>query len=264
MSVNSFPEPPERTFRPRVIPVLLLKDGLLYKTHRFKDAKYIGDPLVAVKIFNDKSADEIAILDIGATPEGRGPDFELVERIATECFMPMAYGGGVSTLEHARRLVGIGAEKVIVCTHALAKPVLVSSIADAIGSQSTVVCLDVKRDLLGRRRVMGRGGRDRTSGDPVALARRMEQAGAGELIVQSVDRDGTLSGYDLALVRSVAEAVEIPVIALGGAAREEDFQAAIHHGASAASAGAMFVFQGPHRAVLITYADERRLEALLG
>jgi cyclase len=249
-------------FRPRVIPVLLLKDQLLYKTRKFKQPKYVGDPRVALKIFNDKGADEIAVLDIMATIERRRPDFELLEEIADECFMPMAYGGGVADLEDIRRLIRIGVEKVIVSTHAIEEANFVSAMAEEIGSQSTVVCMDVKKGFWGGEHVMTHGGRCRTKWDPIELAQRMAEAGAGEIIVHSIDRDGTFDGYDLPLIQRVSEAVEIPVIALGGAGREEDFVAAVEHGASAVAAGSLFVFQGPHRAVLITYPDDKKLQTL--
>ena len=253
-----------KTFRPRVIPVLLLKDGLLYKTERFRNAKYVGDPRVAVKIFNDKGADEIAIIDILATREGRQPDFQLIEEIAGESFMPLGYGGGIRTREEVRRILGLGAEKVIINTRAVDDPDFVRAVSGDNGAQSITVCLDVKKDLFGRPRAMTHCGQTKTSWDPVELAQRMEDAGAGELIVQSIDREGTMSGYDLKLTRSVADAVTIPVIALGGAGSEQDLAWAVKDGgASAAAAGAMFVFQGPHRAVLITYPDETRLGALL-
>jgi cyclase len=253
-----------KTFRPRVIPVLLLKDGLLYKTEKFRNPKYVGDPRVAVKIFNDKGADEIAIIDILATREGRQPDFQLIEEIAGESFMPLGYGGGIRTRGEVRRILSLGAEKVIINTRAVEDPDFVRAVSEDNGAQSITICIDVKKDLFGRSRAMTHCGQTKTSWDPAELAQRMEEAGAGELIVQSIDREGTMSGYDLKLTRSVAEAVAIPVIALGGAGSEQDLARAVKDGgASAAAAGAMFVFQGPHRAILITYPDDARLGALL-
>jgi len=254
-----------RSFRHRVIPVLLLRHGLLYKTEKFRNPKYVGDPRVAVKIFNDKGADEIAVLDIMATRENREPDYRLIEEIAGESFMPLAYGGGVRTPEQVRTILGLGAEKVVINTQAIEDPDFVRTVSDDNGAQSITVCIDVKRDFFGRVRVTSRCGQNKLSQDPVVLARRLEADGAGEIIVQSIDRDGTMSGYDIKLIRSVAEAVDVPVIALGGAATEQDLVRAVREGgASAVAAGAMFVFQGPHRAVLITYPDDERIGALLG
>jgi cyclase len=254
-----------RTFRHRIIPVLLLRNGLLYKTEKFRNPKYVGDPRVAVKIFNDKGADEIVILDILATRENREPDYRLIEEIAGESFMPLAYGGGVRTREQVRKILALGAEKVVINTQAIEDPGFVKAVSDDNGAQSITVCIDVKRDFFGRIRVATRCGQNKINQDPVALARRMEAEGAGEIVLQSIDRDGTLSGYDIKLIRSVAQAVDVPVIALGGAATEQDLVRAVREaGASAVAAGAMFVFQGPHRAVLITYPDDERISELLG
>lgn len=252
-----------RRHRPRAVPVLLLKGGLLYKTVKFKNAKYVGDPRIAVKIFNDKGADELILLDITATPEGRRPDFKLIEEIAGECFMPLAYGGGIRTIEDAQTIFKIGVEKIVLNTYAVETPAFVTEAARINGSSSVVICIDAKRDALGRYRVCTRSGTQRTGLEPVSFAKQMEAAGAGEIIINSVDRDGTGEGYDLALTRSVADAVKIPVVACGGAGRVEHLRMAVREaGASAAAAGSLFVFQGPHRAVLITFPDDEELEAL--
>lgn len=248
---------------PRVIPCLLLRGLGLVKGTRFKDHKYIGDPINAVRIFNEKEADELIFLDITATPEGRTPPLDLIEKIADECFMPFGVGGGITRVEQVREILHGGAEKVVVNTGAAENPGLVRAIAERFGSQSVVVSVDVKRTLLGRYVVYTRCGRQSTGRDPVEYARSMEAAGAGELLVNSMDRDGTLEGYDLELVRRVAEAVSIPVIASGGAGRLGHFREALTEGrASAAAAGAMFVFHGPKRAVLIDYPDREDLERL--
>lgn len=253
-----------RVFRPRVIPVLLLNRGLLYKTRAFSKPTYIGDPRNAVRIFNEKGADEIALLDIGATPEQREPDYETIAEIVSEAFMPLAYGGGINSLDQAKRILDIGVEKLVLGASAARDPALVEQVAAYSGSQSVTVCIDVKSGILGRRQVVTHSGRKKTGIEPVALARQVAAAGAGEIIVQSVDRDGAMQGYDLALVRQVAEAVNIPVVALGGAGRDEDLAQVVREGgASAAGAGAMFVFQGAHRAVLISYPDDSRLQMLM-
>ncbi|HYM37644.1 MAG TPA: AglZ/HisF2 family acetamidino modification protein [Nitrospiraceae bacterium] len=253
-----------RTPRPRVIPVLLLKENVLYKTVRFRNATYVGDPRIAVKIFNDKGADEIVLLDIAATCERRKPNFKLIGEIAGECFMPMAYGGGVREIDDVRTILKLGVEKVVINTAAVENPGFVTEAARINGSSSVVVSIDARRTLFGRYRVCTHAGTRRTSLDPVAFARRMAEAGAGEILINSIDRDGTLKGYDLSLTRSVADAVDVPVVACGGAGSVEDFRTVFRETpASAAAAGSFFVFQGPHRAVLITYPTEE-LEVLFG
>lgn len=249
--------------RTRVIPCLLLKNGGLVKTRGFAEPKYVGDPINAVKIFNEKEVDELVFLDISATPAGRPPSFELIRDIAAEAFMPFAYGGGVTSVEEVKRLVGLGAEKVVVDSAAVARPELVREAAEVVGSQSLVVAIDVKRSLLGRYEVVTHSGARRAGLDPVAWAQQVESLGAGEILVNSVDRDGTMKGYDLALLRKVTSAVRVPVVACGGAGGLADLRAAVAEGgASAVAAGSLFVFHGKHRAVLITYPDYRELEQL--
>jgi cyclase len=239
--------------RHRVIPCLLLKGGGLVKTTKFKDPKYIGDPVNAIRIFNEKEVDELIVLDIEASQHGREPNYALIEEFAGECFMPLAYGGGVSTVEQAKALIARGVEKLCIQTAALEDLGIVRQIADRFGSQSVVVSVDVKRGLLGTCRMYS-GARKRTLDgawpDFVGAAAR---AGAGEIFLTAVDRDGTLSGMDVDLIREAAAACSIPIIAAGGAATLPHMRAAVDAGASAIAAGAMFVFHGPHRAVLITY-----------
>ncbi len=247
--------------RTRIIPCLLLKNRGLVKTVRFASPTYLGDPVNVVRIFNDKEVDEIVLLDIMATPERRTPNLDLVAEIASECFMPMGYGGGVRDLDTIRAVLATGVEKVIINTKAAEDPDFVRQAADQVGSQSLVVSIDVRRTLLGGQQVVTRGGRTRTRREPVEYALQMEASGAGELMVTSVDRDGTFTGYDLDLIRRVSQAVRIPVIACGGAATNDDLRAAVLDGhASAAAAGSMFVFQGRHRAVLITYPGPKELD----
>ena len=249
--------------RPRVIPALLLMNGLLYKTVRFKAPKYVGDPRIAVKIFNDKCADEVVLLDIRASLEGREPDFRLIEEIAGECFMPMAYGGGVRDVETARRLFSLGVEKVIVNSAALADPQLIERLCERFGAQSVVAAIDIKRDWLKRPRVVTHSGTRRAEVDPLQWAVRLEALGAGEILLNSVDRDGTFQGYDLALVSHIAHAVNVPVVACGGAGSIEDCARVVRQaGASAAAAGSIFVFQGVHRAVLISFPPDAALARL--
>ncbi|NVB78321.1 MAG: imidazole glycerol phosphate synthase subunit HisF [Kofleriaceae bacterium] len=244
---------------PRVIPCLLLRGSGLVKTERFADPKYVGDIINAVKIFNDKEVDEIIILDIEAH-KGRGRiNWELVTKTATEAFMPMCYGGGVTSLDEIKRLFKAGIEKVSINTASHSDPRLIESAAKTFGSQSIVAGIDVKKGFLGRYAVVSHGGDKKQSTDVVHWAKTVERAGAGEILLNSVDRDGTRSGYDLELVRLVTSAVRIPVIACGGAGKVEHFAQAIASGASAVAAGSLFVFHGPHRAVLITYPERTEL-----
>lgn len=248
----------------RVIPVLLLRGDGLVKTVKFKDAKYVGDPINAVRLFNDLEVDELTILDIDATAKGREPPFERIAEIAGEAFMPICYGGGVTRFDQARRLFKSGVEKVALTTALIDTPGLVREIADTFGEQAVVAGIDVKRDLFGRQRAMIRAGSGKTGLDPVELAKRAADLGAGEILVQSIDRDGTYQGYDLDLVKAVSAAVPIPVIAAGGAGGLPDLRKAIDAGASAAAAGSLFVYKGPHRAVLINYPSQSELRTLLG
>jgi len=224
------------------------------KTVRFREPRYVGDPINAVRIFNDKQADEIAVLDIRASVEGRRPDEKAIAAIVSEAFMPVAYGGGVVSVETAVRLIQIGVEKVIVNTAAVERPALVAEIADHLGSSTIVVSIDGARRPDGSYEVFTRDGTHASGTDVVAHAEEMARLGAGELLLTSVDRDGTMTGYDLDLVAQVAGAVPIPVVASGGAGTTADLVAAIREGgAAAAAAGSLFVFHGRHRAVLITY-----------
>lgn len=243
----------------RVIPCLLLRGGGLVKTVRFRDPVYVGDPINAVRIFNEKEVHELAVLDIEASRRRRGPDFALLERICCEAFMPMAYGGGLRTVEDVRRVLELGFEKAVINTTALADVSFFARVAELCGSQSVVASVDVKKDLFGRRRVYGHFRGRCINASPAKYAVAAEQAGAGEILLTSVDRDGTQAGYDLDLVREVSTAVGVPVIACGGAGRVEDFALAVKAGAAAAAAGSLFVFHGPHRAVLITYPTPAEL-----
>jgi imidazole glycerol-phosphate synthase subunit HisF len=237
----------------RVIPCLLLKGTGLVKTIRFKDPKYVGDPINAVKILNDKEVDELIFLDITASREGKGPAFATIEDIASECFMPVAYGGGISTASEAQRIVAIGIEKIVLNTAALRTPALVTELSGRIGASSTVVAIDVKKDLLGRYRVYDAARQKTTGTSPVDHAQRMVAAGAGEIFINDVNRDGTGTGFDLGLVGLITSAVDVPVIVCGGAGGLQDLRQARDAGASAVAAGSLFVYMGKHRAVMINY-----------
>lgn len=237
----------------RVIPCLLLRNGGLVKSVKFKNYRYVGDPINAVRIFNDKEVDELVFLDIGARAANSGPNFELLADIASEAFMPFGYGGGIRDFDDVKRLYALGVEKVILNTVAHESPDLVSRTADLAGSSGVVVSVDVKKSLFGNYSVVTRCGTSETSAHPVEYAKKMEALGAGELLLNSINRDGTMEGYDLDLVKQVAHAVSIPVVAVGGAGNIEHFKDAVGVGASAVGAGSMFVFHGKHRAILITY-----------
>jgi cyclase len=249
--------------RVRVIPILLLKNNGLYKTLKFKDPKYIGDPINAIRIFNEKLVDELCFLDITVSKGNKEPKFEIIKDIASECFMPLSYGGGVNSLEMIREILNVGVEKVSINTQAFKNPNLIKEAATFFGSSTIVVSMDVKKNIFGKYQVYINGGEEKTNVDPIEWAKKIESLGAGEILLNSIDRDGTLEGYDINLIKSVTSVVNIPVIAAGGASSLQDFSRAIHEGKSAAvAAGAFFVFQGRHRAVLITYPNESEIEQL--
>jgi cyclase len=245
-------------FRPRIIPVLLLRAGGLVKSRRFWDFRYIGDPLNAVKIFNDLRADELVFLDIMATAANRtiSPDF--VRRVGEEANMPFAAGGGIRTLQHIRDIVGAGAEKVVIGSYAAENPEFISDAAAHFGSSTIVVCIDVKRGRWSRdARVWTVNGTRRTTYLPAEFAMLMEKKGAGEVIVQSIDKDGAMDGYDIDLIRTISEQVSIPVVALGGAGNLSHLKDAYLAGrATGLAAGSIFVFQGRKKGVLINYPEK--------
>lgn len=250
-------------FRPRVIPCLLLRGLGLVKSVRFKDHRYIGDPINAVRIFNAKQADELVFLDILASRERRTPPIDLVRKIGDECFMPFAVGGGIRNLSDIRELLNAGAEKVVINSHAVEDPLFVRGATKAFGSSTIVVSIDAKRMRLGRFDVTIYGATKATGLNPVEFAKQMEEMGAGEIIINSVDRDGTMNGYDIGLTRSVATAVSVPVVALGGAGKIQDLADAVNTGkASAAAAGSLFVYHGRRRAVLINFPTKQELLVL--
>ena len=247
-------------FLPRVIPVLLLKGKGLVKTVKFKDPKYIGDPINAVKIFNDLKTDELVFLDITASKEGRTVSVDLVKDIGDEAFMPFGVGGGVRNIKQIEDLLKAGAEKVIINTQAVLKPELIEEASKVFGSQSIVFCLDVKKSFLGKYECWIKDGSENTKANPVDLAKKAENLGAGELIVNSIDLDGMMTGYNTDLIKSIVEMVSIPVVACGGAGNLEHLKQGYFNGkAHALAAGSMFVFHGPRRAVLINYPSKSEL-----
>ena len=248
--------------RNRIIPCLLLRNGGLVKTRRFGSPKYVGDPLNAIRIFNEKEVDELMVLDIDASRLCREPDYHLIAQMAGECFMPLCYGGGISTVEQADRIFALGVEKVSIQTAALGNAALITRIAERWGSQAVVASLDVKRDWLRRPRLY-QAATSRSAGDWQTHLRAMVAAGAGEVLINAVDREGTMEGPDLELIGKAAEAVTVPVIATGGIGSLAHIKAAVDAGADAVAAGSFFVFHGPHRAVLVTYPPYDELTRLL-
>lgn len=241
--------------RPRIIPCLLIQDGGLVKTVRFKDPKYVGDPINAVKIFNEKEADELIVLDIDASAHDAEPDYQRIGHLALECRMPLCYGGGVRTAEQAKRIIALGVEKVAISSAALENPMLISEIAAEIGRQSVVVVLDHKQRLLGKTQdVWTHNGTRNTKRSVVEVALEMEKLGAGEIVINSIDNDGRMKGYDLALASQLRQALTVPLTILGGGGSLEDMHKVVAAcGVVGVAAGSFFVFKGPYRAVLISY-----------
>lgn len=250
--------------RRRVIPTLLISEGGLVKPRGFRRPTYLGDPINAVRIFNDKEVPELVVLDIDATRAGRGPDFSLVRELATECFIPLCYGGGVTTVREIGTVLEIGVEKVAMNSVLFEQSGLLTEAARLFGSQSLVASIDARASWPWGVRAYSHGGTRRQKMGPVEHAKLIEGAGAGEILLTSIEREGSMAGYDLDLIRSVAGAVGIPVIACGGAGSADDFRLAVEEGsADAVAAGSFFVFEGPHRAVLISYPDESELRRAL-
>jgi cyclase len=249
--------------RPRIIPCLLLDGQRLVKTIGFNAPSYVGDPINALKIFNEKEVDEVIVLDIYASKRGRKPDFGYIEKLAGECFMPLCYGGGIATMNDAEKLIASGVEKLAINLGALRNTDLLSSVARRYGSQSVLGAMDVKKSWFRGIRVWNHVTRRYEAFAPHEWALKMTQAGAGEILLNHVDRDGTQQGFDIELIRSVSLAVPVPVVACGGASSLENCRNAIVHGAAAAAAaGALFMYKGPHRAVLINYPNPQALKRL--
>lgn len=251
--------------RPRVIPCLLVQKGGLVKTVAFGQPKYVGDPLNAVRIFNEKEVDELMVIDIDASRHKREPDYKLIANLALECRMPLCYGGGVKTVEQFDRIIGLGVEKVSVSSAAIDNPDLVSLAAARVGSQSVVVVIDVKKfGMFKKPEIVTLNATHRTGRDPVEFATRMQQLGAGELVLNAVDRDGEMKGYDLDLIDQVRKATSLPLTVLGGAGSLDDLRTLVaRHGIIGAAAGSLFVFKGKYRAVLINYPNRAEKDALV-
>ena len=251
--------------RPRITPCLLIRNGGLVKTVQFKDDKYVGDPINAVKIFNEKEADELIVLDIDASTSGAAPNVKLISQFAVECRMPLCYGGGIKTVDQARAIIGLGVEKIAISSVAVENPPLIAAIAQAVGNQSVVVVFDVRKPSRGTDyEVWTHNGR-RNSGKLLTDAvREAESLGAGEILVNSIDHDGAMKGYDLALAVQVRTATHLPMTILGGAGSLSDIGKLINScGVLGAAAGSLFVFKGPYRAVLISYPNPQQKDDLI-
>ncbi|VAW80181.1 Similar to imidazole glycerol phosphate synthase cyclase subunit (LPS cluster) [hydrothermal vent metagenome] len=250
--------------RTRIIPCLLVRNKGLVKTVKFGASKYIGDPINVVKIFNEKEADELIVLDIDATINDIPPNFVMIQKLAAECRMPLCYGGGVKTVAQAKKIISFGVEKVAISSEAIINPHLISSIANEIGSQSVVVVLDVKKSLFGKYEVFTHNGKKKTGCTPVELAIRAEKLGAGEIVINSIDQDGMMQGYDLALATILRNAITIPMTVIGGAGSLEDIEKLVMEcGVIGAAAGSIFVFKGSYKAVLINYPNSTIKDELL-
>lgn len=247
-------------FLPRVIPVLLLKGQGLVKTIQFDKQRYIGDPINAVHIFNDLEADELVFLDILASKENRTISVDIVKQIGDEAYMPFAVGGGIKNSNDALALINAGAEKVILNTAFVRNPKIITEISNLIGSQSIVVSIDVKKNWLGKYQAFINGGRTKADETPMDLAKKAEQLGAGEIIVNSITHDGMMQGYDLDIIQQLSAVVNVPIVACGGAGKLLHMREAIHNGAHAVAAGSMFVYHGARNAVLVNYPQKKEIK----
>ncbi len=248
--------------RTRVIPILLLKNRGVVKTTRFKAERYIGDPINAVKLFNDKETDELVFFDTEASKKGLKPDFGLIKNIATECFMPLGYGGGITDLEDISKLFAIGIEKVIINSAALQNLELISRAAEIYGNQSIIICIDVQKSFWGKHQVYSHTKKKHSRNALMEYIRAAQQAGVGEIIINSVDHDGMMQGYDIDLIQKVTAATSVPVVACGGAGTLSDLRKAVDAGASGVAAGSLFIYHGPLKAVLINYPTQNQLKKL--
>ena len=247
----------------RVIPVLLLRGKGLVKTIKYDKATYIGDPINAIRIFNEKEVDELVLLDIDASKNRSKPNFEMIKSVASECFMPLGYGGGISNIDDIKQLFEIGVEKVIINTAALINMNLIKEASTIFGNQSIVVSIDIKKSLLGRNQIFSHAKVKHNFDDLFEFAIAAQNAGAGEIIINSVDKDGTMTGYDYKLIQQISKATKVPIVACGGAGHVSDFKKAVEAGASGVAAGSLFIYHGPHKGVLINYPTQKELKQIL-
>jgi cyclase len=249
--------------RPRIIPSLLIQDNGLVKTVNFKAPKYVGDPINAVKIFNEKEVDELAVFDIDATVLGKEPNYSLIERLANQSMMPLCYGGGVKNVGQAQKIFSFGIEKIALSSSIISNPNLITQIADRVGGQSVIVVLDIKKKLLGGYEIYTHNGKKATGLNPLKFVEEAQKLGAGEIIINSIDKDGMMKGYDLELIAKIRERITLPLTVLGGAGSLNDIEKVIDaHGVIGVAAGSLFVFKGPYKAVLINYPTQIEKEKI--
>jgi cyclase len=249
----------------RVIPCLLLHKGGLYKTQKFKKPTYIGDPINAIKIFNEKEVDELMFVDIDATTQNKEPNYKMIEDIASECFMPLCYGGGVKNIEQMKKIYALGVEKISLSSSAVLNPELIKEAASIFGNQSVIVTVDVKKDFWGKKKVFINNGVKNTKLDVIEFIKKVENLGAGEIVVNSVDHDGEMNGYDIELLKEIKQNAKVPIIALGGAGNLNHIKEAFEIAkVDAVACGSMFVYQGPLRGVLISYPPYQKIQEILG
>jgi cyclase len=249
--------------RPRIIPSLLIHDKGLVKTIKFKDPKYIGDPINAVKIFNEKEVDELAVFDIDASVFGYEPNYNLIEKLAKQSRMPICYGGGVKTTKQAQKIFNLGVEKIALSSSIIQNPALISEISEKVGSQSVIAVLDVKKKLFGGYEIFTHNGKKATGMSPFKFAKKFQELGAGEIVINSIDNDGMMSGFDMNLIAKVREAINIPLTVLGGAGSLEHIQKVIlNNGIIGVAAGSLFVYRGIYKAVLISYPSKEEKNSI--
>jgi cyclase len=249
---------------PRIIPCLLVHDKGLVKTVKFSDPKYVGDPINAVRIFNEKEVDELIVLDIDATVENREPDYKMIENLASECRMPLCYGGGIKTVEQAEKIFSLGVEKIAISSAAIENPELIQEIAERVGSQSMVVVLDVKKNFFGGYEVLTHNGKKKTGINPVKYLQTLQKLGIGEIVINSIDNDGVMKGYDMNIIEEIHNVAKVPLTAIGGASCLEDIGKLINKfGIIGIAAGSLFVFKGKYKAVLINYPSHEDKEKLV-
>jgi cyclase len=247
----------------RIIPCLLLHKGGLYKTEKFKKPTYIGDPINAIRIFNQKEVDELIFIDIDASVENREPNYKIIEDIASECFMPLSYGGGVKNLAQMKKIFALGVEKISISSQAIENPSIISEAAAIFGNQSIVVTVDIKKDFWGKYKVYIYNGKKNTGINPIDFIKQIQSLGAGEILINSIDNDGVMSGYDIGLMRQIRSATTLPIIALGGAGSLEHLVDLFNQtNIDAAACGSMFVYKGPLKGVLISYPQNFKLREL--
>ncbi|MDQ1338434.1 MAG: imidazole glycerol-phosphate synthase subunit HisF [Campylobacterota bacterium] len=248
----------------RVIPCLLLHKGGLYKTEKFKKQTYIGDPINAIKIFNEKEVDELMFVDIDATVENKEPNYKVIEDIASECFMPLCYGGGVKNIEQMKKIYALGVEKISISAQAVLNPNLIREAANIFGNQSVIVTVDIKKDFWGKKKIFINNGKTNTKLDVIEFIKKVEDLGAGEIVINSVENDGVMKGYDLELLKEIKQNTKVPIIALGGAGNLNHIKEAFEIAkVDAVACGSMFVYQGSLKGVLISYPAYEKIEELL-